>query len=60
MFGRRGCRPCIAENRIRIQRSTLVKVLFFWLPLKHYRCTKCLRQYYSLRQASLFAGRTWP
>lgn len=32
----------------RIPRGHLVKLFFFWLPLKRYLCTKCFRKTYFL------------
>jgi hypothetical protein len=30
----------------RIKRGLLIKVFLFWLPLKHYKCSNCLRKTY--------------
>jgi hypothetical protein len=37
------CRKCQAELH-RVPRSFIMKIFFFWLPLKNYFCYKCLRK----------------
>jgi hypothetical protein len=44
--------PCKKANRSdleRIPRSGFIKTFFFWLPLKRYKCYKCLRNKWVLR-----------
>ncbi len=39
--------PCGKGKRAdleRIHRGMLVKIFFFWLPLKRYKCMKCRRK----------------
>lgn len=42
------CPRCGGVTCERIPRSRPVKILFFWLDLKHYRCLKCMRKFYKL------------
>lgn len=41
------CKRCGSEDCFRIHRSSLVKGLLGFLPLKHYRCAHCKRTFYS-------------
>lgn len=40
------CPKCKSELDYRVHRSVLVKVLFFWLPLRRYLCYHCNRKYH--------------
>lgn len=42
------CIRCGKKDCIRIKRGSFVKALFFWLPLKHFHCQNCLRNFYGL------------
>lgn len=42
------CPRCDGTTCERIPRSRTVKILLFWLDLKHYRCLKCMRKFYKL------------
>ncbi|MCC8425146.1 hypothetical protein [Mucilaginibacter sp. UR6-11] len=44
------CLHCQAITIYRIPRGVLVKLLLFWLPLKHYHCSTCRRNFYRLRK----------
>jgi len=37
------CRKANGSVMERIPKGSLVRTLFFWLPLKKYRCFKCMR-----------------
>jgi len=39
---------CMTDNRVK--RSSIVKSLFFWLPLKRYFCEKCVKKFYVLKK----------
>jgi hypothetical protein len=46
--------PCGKSNRTdleRVSRGALVKVFLFWLPLKKYKCYKCMRNRWVLDKA---------
>lgn len=47
--GEVNCRHCGATNCIRIRRGMVIKSILGFLPLKHYRCTKCLRTFYTMK-----------
>ena len=40
------CRYCNSPSVNRIPRGKLVKELFFWLPIRHYICYRCIRTFY--------------
>jgi hypothetical protein len=40
------CKKCKHILHLRVPRGPLVKVFLFWLPLKKYFCTNCLRNRY--------------
>lgn len=45
--------PCGKGDRAeleRIHRGFLVKTFLFWLPLKKYKCYKCMRSMYMLEK----------
>ncbi|MVN22307.1 hypothetical protein [Mucilaginibacter arboris] len=44
------CPHCHTELHHRISRGWIVKYLFFWLPLKRYRCDKCFNFVYVKRE----------
>jgi hypothetical protein len=44
--GKLKCKGCKKELNHRIPRAALIKYLLPWLPLKHYKCTNCLRTTY--------------
>lgn len=40
------CKKCKHILDLRVPRGPLVKVFLFWLPLKKYFCTNCLKSRY--------------
>jgi len=36
------CPKCNKYSIERIRRSSFIKTVLFWLPLKHYKCFNCL------------------
>jgi len=47
--------PCGKADRAeleRVHRGFFVKTFLFWLPLKKYKCYKCMRSMYSFERKS--------
>ncbi|TAF45614.1 MAG: hypothetical protein EAZ51_04025 [Sphingobacteriales bacterium] len=42
------CKACKKELDHRIPRAAIIKILFPWLHLKHYKCTNCMRTTYRI------------
>lgn len=42
------CKRCKGQMDLRVKRNPLIKLFLFWLPLKKYFCTHCLRGAYVL------------
>ena len=42
------CKNCGSEFEHRIKRPVLVKAVTFWMPLRRYHCSGCLKNYYIL------------
>jgi hypothetical protein len=40
------CPVCGNEFKYRVKRSGVIKVLFFWYPVKRYFCAECLERYH--------------
>lgn len=40
------CKKCKQGLHLRIPRGVLIKTFLFWLPMKKYFCTNCLRKRY--------------
>lgn len=40
------CKKCKEILNIRRKRGLIVKTVFFWLPLKKFFCTRCLKTRY--------------
>jgi len=48
-----GLCPCGQTSGLdlkRVHRGRLVKIFFGWLPLKRYKCYKCMRTRYQLKK----------
>ncbi len=44
---RRKCTKCdVGVLDTRVPRSLFIKLFFFWLPLKRYRCSSCWKKTY--------------
>jgi hypothetical protein len=43
------CSKCDQILRTRVKRNFLIKTLLFWLPLKVFFCSKCLKRRYTLQ-----------
>ena len=43
------CWRCQKTLDIRVKRPLMIKLLFFWLPLKAYYCPNCITKRYFIR-----------
>jgi hypothetical protein len=43
---RRTCEHCNKGYHFRVRRGFLVRTFLFWLPVRRYLCTNCLKQHY--------------
>ena len=49
------CPKCkLTDTADRIRRPMIVKLMFFWLPLRRYRCLFCLKTTYRVHRRESF------
>lgn len=50
------CKRCKCQMDTRIRRSAFVKNVLFWLPLKKYFCTSCLKGRYVMDKYNIYSN----